>query len=95
MSKLLFNPLSGNFDIVYNKAEEIEFVPAIPAQWSGTIANTEESLNTIKADIAGNQALVKEPTGFVDRTSTTLSISSIAREFTISPVGASFDVYVK
>lgn len=95
MSKLLFNPLSGNFDIVYNKAEEIEFVPAVPAQWSGTIANTEEALNTIKADIAGNQALVKEPTGFVDRTSTTLSINSIAREFTISPVGASFDVYVK
>jgi hypothetical protein len=95
MSKLLFNPLSGNFDIVYNKAEEIEFVPAIPAQWSGTIANTEEALNTIKADIAGNQALVKEPTGFVDRTSTTLSINSLAREFTISPVGASFDVYVK
>ena len=95
MSKLLFNPLSGNFDIVYNKAEEIEFVPAIPAQWSGTIANTEEALNTIKADIAGNQALVKEPTGFVDRTSTTLSINSLAREFTISPVGASFNVYVK
>jgi hypothetical protein len=95
MSKLLFNPLSGNFDIVYNKAEEIEFVPAVPAQWSGTIANTEEALNTIKADIADNQALVKEPTGFVDRTSTTLSINSMAREFTISPVGASFDVYVK
>ena len=95
MSKLLFNPLSGNFDIVYNKAEEIEFVPAVPAQWSGTISNTEEALNTIKADIADNQALVKEPTGFVDRTSTTLSINSMARELTISPVGASFDVYVK
>jgi hypothetical protein len=95
MSKLLFNPLSGNFDIVYNKAEEIEFVPDTPELWTGTIANTGEALNTIKSDIADGQFLVKEPTGFVDRTSTTLEFDDVSREFLISPVGASFDVYIK
>jgi uncharacterized delta-60 repeat protein len=95
MSKFLFNPLSGNFDLVYNKAEEIEFVPDTPELWTGTIANTGEALNTIKSDIADGQFLVKEPTGFVDRTSTTLEFDDVSREFLISPVGASFDVYIK
>lgn len=95
MSKFLFNPLSGTFDLVYNKAEEIEFVPDTPELWTGTIANTGEALNTIKSDIADGQFLVKEPTGFVDRTSTALEFDDVSREFLISPVGASFDVYIK
>jgi len=95
MSKLLFNPLSGNFDIVYNKAEEIEFVPDIPEQFSTVPADTSAAINTLAGDIAANHELVKEPTGLPNRTDSVMAFDAGTREFTISPVGASFDVYIK
>ena len=37
----------------------------------------------------------KEPTGFADASQTSLSFVDLTREFTISPVGPSYDVYIK
>jgi hypothetical protein len=37
----------------------------------------------------------KEPTGFVDNTSSSISFDNATRTFTISPTGPSYDVYVK
>ncbi len=39
--------------------------------------------------------LVKEPTGFPNRTDSTLSFVDLTRTFSITPVGTSFDVYQK
>jgi hypothetical protein len=39
--------------------------------------------------------LQKEPTGFPNRTDSVTSFNNSTREFTISPAGASFEVYVK
>jgi hypothetical protein len=39
--------------------------------------------------------VMKEPTGFIDRTSSTTSFVDLTREFTIAPTGASYDVYVQ
>jgi hypothetical protein len=46
-------------------------------------------------DLAGFPALQTEPTGFPNKTDTTLSRVDGTRTFTIAPTGASFDVYVK
>ena len=39
--------------------------------------------------------VMKEPTGFVNRTSSVTSFNSSLREFTIAPVGDSYEVYVQ
>ena len=39
--------------------------------------------------------VMKEPTGFVNRTSSTTSFNDLTREFTIAPTGASYEVYVQ
>ena len=95
MSKLVFNPLSGNFDTVYDQAEEIKYSPATPSVWSTVPTNVEGGLDTIKTDIASTQALVKEPTGFPNRTDSAISFTDGSRLFEIAPTGASFDVYIK
>jgi hypothetical protein len=95
MSKLVFNPLSGNFDTVYDQAEEIKYSPANPPDWSTVPTTVEEGLDTIKVDSFARDALVKEPTGFPNRTDSSLSFTDASRRFEINPTGASFDVYVK
>jgi hypothetical protein len=39
--------------------------------------------------------VMKEPTGFVNRTSSTTSFSDLTREFTIQPTASSYEVYVQ
>lgn len=46
-------------------------------------------------DFSQSQELVKEPTGFATRSTSTISFNQATRQFTIAPTGASFDVYVK
>jgi hypothetical protein len=46
-------------------------------------------------DYVANQELVKEPTGFASRTTSTISFVEGSRQFTIAPTGTTFDVYVK
>ena len=46
-------------------------------------------------DFSQSQELVKEPTGFATRSTSTLSFNDATRQFTIAPTGASFDVYIK
>lgn len=95
MSKLVFNPLTGQFDTVLSDASELGYSPSTPADWGTVPDDVAEALDTVKAEIVDNQELVKEPTGFPNRTDTTLSFVDGTREFTIAPTGASFDVYVK
>jgi len=49
----------------------------------------------LKSEFAASQELVKEPTGFATRSTSTLSFNNATRQFTIAPTGASFDVYIK
>lgn len=95
MSKLVFNPLTGQFDTVLSDASELGYSPATPADWGTVPDDVAEALDTVKAEIVDNQELVKEPTGFPNRTDTTLSFVDLTREFTIAPTGATFDVYIK
>jgi hypothetical protein len=46
-------------------------------------------------DFHDSQELVKEPTGFVSRTTSTISFNEVGRQFTIAPTGSTFDVYIK
>jgi hypothetical protein len=46
-------------------------------------------------DFSQSQELVKEPTGFASRTTSTISFNEVSRQFTIAPTGATFDVYIK
>jgi len=95
MSKLVFNPLSGNFDTVNDKAEEIKYSPSTPADWQTVPADVADGLDYLKSQMTDSQELVKEPTGFPNRTDTAISFDDISRTFEIAPTGASFDVYVK
>jgi len=51
--------------------------------------------NLTSFDFSQSQELVKEPTGFATRSTSTLSFNNATRQFTIAPTGASFDVYIK
>lgn len=95
MSKLVFNPLSGQFDTVLSDAAELGYDPSTPADWSTPPDDVAEALDSLKASIVDNGELIKEPTGFPNRTDTTISFVDLTREFTIAPTGATFDVYIK
>lgn len=56
---------------------------------------TDGRVTAIENDINTTQELVKEPTGFPNRTDTTLAFSDASRQLTIAPTGASFDVHIK
>lgn len=68
--------------------------PAVDATLKGTpLTNSEIDQNFINI----NNALIvsKDITGFVDRTSSTISFNSTTRTLTLAPTGSNFSVYFK
>jgi hypothetical protein len=57
--------------------------------------DTYNRVLTVEDDINTTQELVKEPTGFPNRTDTALSFNEASRLFTISPTASNFDVHIK
>ena len=57
--------------------------------------NTHAQIDTFMANTANVYAESKEPTGFFSRTNSTLSFDNGTRNFSITPTGATFDVWVK
>lgn len=65
----------------------------------GTSDTKYPSQKAVKTYVDTNLSIIptdtKEPTGFVDASTTTISVVDGTRTFTVAPTGASFDVYVK
>lgn len=60
------------------------------------LANLESSVGgDIDSAIQAYNEVQKEPTGFVDRTSSIVTIDDVLGTITVAPTGASFTVYVK
>jgi hypothetical protein len=60
-----------------------------------SLLTANNRITSVENDINTTQELVKEPTGFPNRTDTTLAFNEVSRQFTIAPIGASFDVHIK
>lgn len=54
----------------------------------------KDEVIAIETQLAAEMTATKEPTGFPDASTTTISVVDGTRTFTIAPTGASFDVYV-
>ena len=54
----------------------------------------KDEIIAVETQLAAEMAATKEPTGFPDASTTTISVVDGTRTFTIAPTGASFDVYV-
>ena len=81
---------------------EIDYVPADSGDWvvppSLVIPALDElaqRTKDIEDGIIAHDQLVKEPTGFPNRTDSAISFNDATREFTIQPTGFLFDFYVK
>jgi hypothetical protein len=57
--------------------------------------NTHAQIDTFMANTTNVYAESKEPTGFFSRTTSALSFDNGTRNFSITPTGATFDVWVK
>ena len=57
--------------------------------------NTHAQIDTFMATTSNVYLETKEPTGFFSRTTSTLSFDNGTRNFSITPTGATFDVWVK
>lgn len=86
--------IGGTTDIVGTVT--IEYNPADPTDWAPAPTHVIEAIDQLADRFAGQEQDTKEPTGFVNRTSSTLTFSDSApaRTFTITPIG-SFSFYVK
>ena len=54
-----------------------------------------DALANIQTTTDAYHELQKEPTGFPSRTDSTITFDDVNRRITITPTGASFDVYIK
>jgi len=61
----------------------------------GTNLTDAINLGQLEAVTTDIFAVTNEPTGFPNRTDSVISFNDLTREFTIAPVGASFDFYLK
>lgn len=86
---------SMNGDVQLN-ASDIPYInPYIDPNFTATATQDAIDQLYLKSDTATNVfEVTKEPTGFVDRTSSTLQFSDINREFSIVPTGASVTYYI-
>jgi hypothetical protein len=85
---------TGITAIEYDGSSSIPLMPTLPEHY--TVKEYVDNLvSSGETGIVEKFEIMKEPNGFPNRTDSTTSFVNASREFTISPVGASFDVYVK
>jgi hypothetical protein len=87
----------GTTDIVGTVT--IEYNPADPTDWAPAPNDVIEAIDQLAERFVEQDQVTKEPTGFPNRTDSTISFSDSApaRTFTIAPAipGGSYDFYVK
>lgn len=90
--------VNGQTGVVVLDSDDLNHEQAVPAYWDVTDQSTIKAhLDELAARREAQNTLTKEPTGFATRLDSTTSFtdSAPARTFTIAPVGASFEFYVK
>lgn len=85
-AKTFLDPITG--DVNYTPANSNDWASPVPTMVAG-------ALDTLADRIVSYGVLTKEPTGFENRTDSSLSFADGSRTFTIQPTGVSFDYYVK
>jgi hypothetical protein len=103
-------PVTGTTGIIYvaldtNKiyrwsgSTYIEISPSVGAVWgniTGTLSNQTDLQAALDAKVNTSMLVdEKEPTGFINRTDSSLSFSDGSRLFTIQPTAGSFSFYIK
>ena len=73
----------------------IEYNPADPTDWAPAPDDVIEAIDQLAERFVEQDQVTNEPTGFPNRTDSTISFNDLTREFTIAPVSASFDFYLK
>jgi hypothetical protein len=81
---------AGIAAIQYDGVSTTPLMPTLPEHYT-----VKEYVDNLETGIVDKFEVTKEPTGFPNRTDSTTSFVDASREFTIAPVGSSFDVYVK
>lgn len=85
---------SGTAATQYDGVNTTPLMPTLPEHY--TVKEYVDNLvSGGETGIIERFEVMKEPTGFIDRTSSTISFSDITREFTIAPTATSYDVYVQ
>jgi len=78
----------------YDGISSNPLMPVLPEHY--TVKQYVDNLvSSGEAGIVEKFEIMKEPTGFPNRTDSTTSFVDLSREFTIAPVSTSFEVYVK
>jgi len=83
----------GTTDIVGTVT--IEYNPADPTDWAPAPDDVIEAIDQLADRFVTQNNVTNEPTGFPNRTDSTISFNDLTREFTIAPVSGSFDFYLK
>lgn len=79
-----------------NVTATVNYTPADSTDWLAPAPTTVAGgLDALADKIVQYDEVTKEPTGFPNTTDSTTSFNNGTRQFTIQPVGASFDFYVK
>jgi hypothetical protein len=85
---------TGTSATQYDGVDSTPLMPTLPEHY--TVKEYVDNLvSGGETGILERFEVMKEPTGFVNRTSSTTSFVDLTREFTIAPVGASYEVYVQ
>jgi hypothetical protein len=90
--------VNGQTAVVILDSEDLNHQQAVPDYWDVADNSTIKAhLDELAARREAQNTLTKEPTGFATRAESTTSFndSTPDRTFTIAPVGASFEFYVK
>jgi len=87
--------VNGQTNAVSLDALDIPFTPTTTI----TSTNVQDAIEEVEASAAASTAAIfedtKEPTGFINRTDSTISFVDGTRIFTIAPVATSFSFYIK
>jgi hypothetical protein len=87
--------VNGQTNAVSLDALDIPFTPTSTI----TSTNVQDAIEEVEASAAASTAAIfedtKEPTGFINRTDSTISFVDGTRIFTIAPVSTSFSFYIK
>lgn len=85
---------TGTSAIQYDGVDTTPLMPTLPEHY--TVKEYVDNLvSGGETGILERFEVMKEPTGFINRTSSTTSFSDLTREFTIAPVGTSYEVYIQ
>lgn len=90
--------VNGQTNVVVLDSDDLANQQAVPAYWDVADGSTIKAhLDELAARREAQNTVTNEPTGFATRDESTTSFSDSGpdRTFTIAPVGASFEFYVK